>query len=102
MVISESKKRSTKDQITKIGTRFRQGRDRSSKNPLATSPNARLERRREIDAIQAKMAHPQNNWKPRLKEEYLIVRLKARTDGQSSIGAKNIANLRLRCAFIGK
>lgn len=72
------------------------------KTRLPPAPNARLERRREIGAIQAKMAHPQNNWKPRLKEEYLIVRLKARMDGQSSISAKNIANLRLRCAFIGK
>ena len=37
---------------------------RKTRSPPA--PNARLERRREIGAIQAKMAHPQNNRKPRL------------------------------------
>ena len=47
------------------------------KTRLPPAPNARLERRREIGAIQAKMAHPKNNWKPRLKEDYLIVRLKS-------------------------
>lgn len=36
---------------------------RKTRSPPA--PNVRLERRREIGAIQAKMAHPQkNNWKP--------------------------------------
>ena len=48
---------------------------RKTRSPPA--PNARLERRRETGAIQAKMARPQNNWKPRLKEDYLIVRLKS-------------------------
>lgn len=47
------------------------------KTRLPPAPNARLEQRREIGAIQAKMAHPKNNWKPRLKEDYLIVRLKS-------------------------
>ena len=54
----------------------RQRRDlRKTRSPPA--PNTRLERRREIGAIQAKMTHPQNNWKPRLKENYLITRLKS-------------------------
>ena len=54
----------------------RQRRDlRKTRSPPA--PNACLERRREIGAIQAKMAHPQNNRNTRLKEDYLIVRLKS-------------------------